>query len=186
MPGFEGQVLWCANQNFSDPTASAYHHLGEFLNLGDLAIGTGNAAPAQQIQVGHITGSGGIIVTYPGGIINIDGSGAGGSMVWQNISASQTLTVQNGYFCSGGATLSLALPAVAAVGATIIVYLIGSAGFIITQGAGQQIVLANKSTTAGVGGSIASTQQGDSITLVCQQANLTFVATFATGSLTVV
>ena len=176
MPGFDNQVMWCTNMDFTDTQATHFDHLGNFTNGGDLAIGTGNTSPSQEIEIGHLTGSGGIVISYVSPNINIDGSGAGGSLVWQNISASQTLAVQNGYFCSGGTNLSLALPAVSVVGDIIEVVLIGSTSFTITQSAGQQIILGNRQTTAGVGGSLASTQQGDAIKIICQTTNLTWVA----------
>jgi hypothetical protein len=229
MPGFEDQVLWCANQNFSDPTGSAFHHLGEFTAAGDIAIGTGGVSPAQQIAVGHLVGTGGITIGYSTPNITIDGSGAGssltvhtdgsdavesagaisivgaggittsgsgstititgsggGGLAWSTISASQTLAVNNGYFCTGGGALSLALPAVAAVGDTIEIYLDGSTGFTITQAAGQSIKFGAQVSTAGVGGSISSTGQGDGITMVCRTANLRFLITACMGNLTFV
>jgi hypothetical protein len=105
---------------------------------------------------------------------------------WQKISASQTLAVNTGYFCTGGATLALLLPAVSSVGDTIDVVLVGSTAWQITQGAGQQIKIGNQSTTAGVGGSLHSTQQGDTISMVCLNANLTWVVISSMGNPTVV
>ncbi len=230
MPGFEGQVLWCANQNFSDPTGSAFHHLGEFLAAGDIAIGTGVAAPGQQIAVGHLVGAGGITITNTAPNITIDGSGVGSSttyngnsgsatpaagilnvlgagtvnvtgagntltitgtgggsgLTWNNISASQTMSVNNGYFCSGGAAIALLLPPVSAFGDTIEIVLDGSSSVTLTQGAGQTIKLANAITTVGVGGSLASTQQGDSIRLLCKTINLAWTALSVDGSWTIV
>ena len=109
-----------------------------------------------------------------------------GTMNWSLISANQTLAVANGYICSGGGTLSLALPATSAFGDIIEVVLSGSTGFTITQGAGQQISLGNTSTTAGVGGSLSSTQQGDSIRIVCKTANLTWLILSGMGNPTIV
>lgn len=77
MPGFDDQVLWCSNQNFSDPTGTQFRHLGEFTAAGDIAIGTGGVAPAQQIAVGHLVGLGGITIGYSSPNITIDGTGAG-------------------------------------------------------------------------------------------------------------
>src|ERR1700678_660514 len=91
---------------------------------------------------------------------------------WSLISASQTLATNNGYICGGGATLSLALPATSAVGDLISITLDGSTGFTVTQGASQQIRLGNTQTTAGVGGSISSTAQGDTLNMVCSIADL--------------
>jgi hypothetical protein len=109
-----------------------------------------------------------------------------GITAWNKISASQTLVVNNGYFCTGGGTLSLLLPATSAVGDTINVVLVGSTGWTITQGAGQQIKMGNQQTTAGVGGSLSSTQQGDSVTMVCLTTNLTWVVINSMGNPTVV
>lgn len=173
MPGFHDQVMWCANMNFSDPISDQFNHPGEFTAGGDLAIGTGVAAPGQEIAVGQIASGGGISVTYsnPNIILTV----TGGGLTWSNISASQTLAVLNGYFCSAGGALSLALPAVSAVGDMIEILLCGSTSFTITQTAGQQITLGNLSTTAGVGGSLSTTQQGDAIRLICRTANLLWI-----------
>lgn len=220
--------MWCANQNFSDPTATQFHHLGEFLAAGDLAIGTGGVAPAQQIAVGHLVGLGGITIGYSSPNITIDGTGAGtpltvhtdgsdavesagaisivgaggittsgsgstititgsgGGMTWNNISASQTMSVNNGYFCSGGGAISLLLPPVSAFGDIIEIVIDGSASVTLTQGAGQTIKLANAITTVGIGGSLGSTQQGDSIRLLCKTINLAWTALSADGSWTIV
>jgi hypothetical protein len=229
MPGFDGNVLFVNNIDFTDNLNTHFNHPGNFTALGDLAIGTGVAPPGQQISVGHITGSGGIVISYPAGNINVDGSGAGtattynedagsatpaanilrivgagtvttagagntititgtasGGITWTNIAASQTLAVNNGYFCNAGGTLALALPAVSAIGDTIEIVLIGSTGFTVTQAAGQQIVMGNQQTTAGVGGSLANTGQGDALTMVCQTANLIWVIRNMMGNVTFV
>jgi hypothetical protein len=82
--------------------------------------------------------------------------------------------------------LSLSLPATSAVGNVIEVSLDGATSFTITQGAGQQIRLGNVATTAGVGGSLASTQQGDSVRLVCRTANLLWNVLSSMGNPTIV
>lgn len=108
-------------------------------------------------------------------------------LIWQTISASQTVAVNNGYFCvSPGGALALLLPAVSSIGDVIEIALNGSTSFTVTQGAGQSIRLGNQITTAGVGGSIASTQQGDWIRMVCMTANLSWVASALQGNLTIV
>lgn len=216
--------------DFTDPTSNNFSHPGGFTLAGDLAIGTGNADPLQQIAVGHLVGLGGITIGFSAPNITIDGTsvpgtpltvhtdgsdatesagaisivgaggittsgsgstititGGGGGISWSNISASQTLAVNNGYFCSSGAALSLALPAVSAVGDTIEIVLIGSTSFTVTQSAGQSIRLGSTSTTPGVGGSLTSTQQGDAIRVICQTVNLTWViGAGAIGNLTIV
>jgi hypothetical protein len=178
--------MWAANLNFSDPTGALFDHNGEFVSLGDLAIGTGNAHPSQQIKIGHITGSGGVVISYPAGNINIDGSGAGAGIVWEVIGANQTLAVQHGYFCTAGGVLALLLPPVSVLGDTIEISIEGSAGFQVTQGAGQSIKYGNQISTVGAGGSISSLSQGDSIRMVCRVANLSWVILSSMGNLTFV
>lgn len=94
------------------------------------------------------------------------------------------MAINNGYFCTGGGTLALALPAVSAVGDTIEIYLDGSTGFQVTQSAGQDIKFGNQVTTAGIAGSIASTGQGDGITMTCRTPNLRWLITACMGNLT--
>jgi len=230
MPGFDNNynTMWCSNLNFSDPTGIQFHHPGEFIAAGDLAIGTGLSAPLAQIAIGHLVGLGGITIGFSSPNITIDGSGAGtattyqadagsatpaanilnilgaggittsgagntititagpSGLTWNTIAASQTLAVNNGYFCTGGGALALLLPPVSVLGDTIEVYLDGSTSMQITQGAGQAIKFGNQITSGGVGGSITSTGQGDGFTMTCQVANLRWVITACMGNLTFV
>jgi len=106
-----------------------------------------------------------------------------GGISWHVISASQTLAVNSGYFCiSPGGVLSLSLPAVSSIGDNIILCLDGATSWTISQGAGQAVKFGNLITTAGVGGSISSTQQGDSLTLVCRIPNLRWVVKDSSGN----
>lgn len=108
-------------------------------------------------------------------------------LTWSAITANQALAVGNGYICiSAGGALSLSLPTTAAVGSVIVVALDGATSWTITQGAGQQIRIGNQQSTSGAGGTLASTAQGDTITLVCSVANLKFNVTSSMGNITVV
>lgn len=141
----------------------------------------GGPVPPDAGNVIFLLGSGNLsVVGNPGtNTLTITDTGI---TAWNKISASQTLAVNNGYFCTGGATLSLLLPATSNVGDTIDVCLVGSTGWTITQGAGQQIKMGNLSSTVGVGGSLSSTQQGDTITMVCLTTNLTWVVISSMGN----
>lgn len=109
------------------------------------------------------------------------------TITWQTITASQGLVINNGYICiSAGGALSLALPAVSVVGSIIEITLDGSTSFTITQGASQQIRMGNTATTVGVGGSLASTAQGDSVRMVCSVANLKWNILSSMGNPTIV
>lgn len=133
---------------------------------------TGNSGGAVGPSTGNINvvGSGSITITGSPGTNTLTISDT--EVAWGVIGASQTLVINHGYVCTTGAALSLLLPATSAVGSVIEVTLDGSTSFIITQGAGQQVRLGNLTTTAGIGGTITSTQQGDSLKLVCSVQNL--------------
>lgn len=101
------------------------------------------------------------------GFVTINGR----TVKWKTITANQTLVTNEGYFCiSPGGALSLALPATASstIGDTLEVTLDGATSWTITQAASQQIRFGNVQTTAGVGGSLASTAQGDTVKMVYQ------------------
>lgn len=158
-----------------------------FTGTGATETLTGNTGGAVGPTANNINilGSGGVTVSgNPGtSTLTIVSTGV---VKWNLISASQTLAVNMGYFCTGGGALALALPATSAVGDIIEVSLQGSTSWSITQSAGQQLKMGNLSTTAGVGGSLTSTQQGDSIRMVCLTANLTWVVFPSMGNPTIV
>jgi len=164
--------------------SSAFTVLGVATN-GEIPIGSAGADPV----LATLTAGANITITNGPGSITIasTGGGGGGGLTWSAISASQTLAINDGYICiSPGGALSLALPTTSAVGSEIAIILDGATSFTVTQAAGQSIQVGNKSSTAGVGGSIASTQQGDSISMVCSVANLRWNAYSSMGNLTVV
>ncbi|SRR5260221_11148832 len=135
----------------------------------------------------NLLGSGSVTVTGTPGTSTLTISTSGVALSWATITASQNLAVNNGYIgISPGGALSLALPAVSAVGNVIVVTLDGATSFTITQGAGQQIRAGNSATTAGVGGSLASTAQGDSIFIVCSVANTKWNVLSSMGNPTIV
>lgn len=177
MAGFDNDVMYANNVDFRGVKPI----VGQVTSDGQLLIG---ATASPHIRAATLTAGTGITVTNAAGSITI--SGTGGGLNWSTIGASQTLAVDNGYFCTAGATLALLLPAVSSVGDMIGISLDGSTGFTVTQGAGQSIRLGNASTTAGVGGSLASTQQGDTVFLVCSVANLKWNVIHSMGNITVV
>ena len=160
--------------------SSAFTVLGVAGN-GELPIGSIGSDPV----LATLTAGAGISITNGPGSITI--TSTTDTAVWQTITASQTLAVSNGYICiSPGGALALLLPAVSSIGNVIEVVLDGATSFSITQGAGQSIRIGNTATTAGVGGSITSTQQGDSIRMVCSVANLKWNVLSSMGNPTIV
>lgn len=143
----------------------------------------GTAIPAGHLL--KILGAAGTVTSAAGNVITVTVTGSG--MTWNRIIASQALAVNNGYFCvSPGGALSLSLPAVSAVGDEIEIALKGATSFTVTQGAGQSIEIGNQITTVGGTGTLASTQQGDTIRMVCLVTNLTWQVMSSVGNLTVV
>lgn len=137
------------------------------------------------LSILNIVGGPGVTTVGSGNTITINLSAL--ASAWTRITADQTLGVNKGYFCvSPGGALSLALPAVSVVGDEIEVSLDGATSFTITQGAGQSIKDGNVETTAGVGGSLSSTQQGDTFKIVCSVANLRWNVISEIGNLTIV
>lgn len=110
------------------------------------------------------------------------------SGTWVDVaSGTQALAVDTGYITDNGASLvTYTLPATAAQGSIIEVSGKSSGGWVIAQNAGQQIHIGNQATTAGVPGSLASTNQWDYIKLLCVTANTTFNVIGGVGNITIV
>lgn len=142
---------------------------------------TGGPVPPDVANTIFIVGSGNVSVTGNPGTNTLTISDTG-STGWNKISTSQPLVVNMGYFCTGGGTLILPLPATSNVGDILEVVLVGSTAWDITQGASQQIIIGNTQTTAGVGGTLQSTAQGDSIKMVCLTTNLVWVVVNSMGN----
>lgn len=106
---------------------------------------------------------------------------------WSVITADQTAAVNNGYICNKAGLLTITLPTTAAVGTIIEVSGMNTAlGWKIGQNASQQIFFGTSSTTSGTGGSLASSNIYDSVRLICNTANLTWIVLSSVGNITVV
>lgn len=130
----------------------------------------------------------------PGDAISVQWNGSGWVLVsptigqtWLNISANQAGLQDEGYAIIAGANIDVSLPAVAASGSlfSIVATNVGT-GWTVSQLASQSIIFANSQSTAGVGGSIASTNRGDALNLVCVLPNLLWVAISSIGNLNIV
>jgi hypothetical protein len=97
------------------------------------------------------------------------------------------MAADNGYTANNAGLVTLTLPVTAAYGSVISVNGKGAGGWRIAQNASQSIRLGNVTTTVGVGGSLSSTNLGDSIDLVCITANTLWTTQGAPqGTITVV
>lgn len=153
-------------------------------------ITTDDGAPAVQPDVNaniNIVGGMGVSVTGQGPGDTITISASGGGLSWSVISsATQAISVQNGYFANRGAGVTFTLPATAAVGDAFALSAINAGGWSLAQNASQTIHYGNQDTTTGVGGSLSTTAIGDTITVVCSVANTDFVVINSIGNITFV
>jgi len=146
---------------------------GPFISLpltnGQVMIGSNGADPVPA----NLTAGTGISITNAAGSITI---AATSTFTWTDVtSATQALSVQNGYLTDRGAGVTYTLPAGAAVIGDVII-IDGKLGLTtIAQNAGQQILISSSSSTVGVGGSVTGTNVGDCITLRCITAGTSSV-----------
>lgn len=135
----------------------------------------------------NVVGAGGVAVVGTPGSNTLTIASSGGGISWNVINAGQTMAVNEGYICTAGGTISLALPATSAVGDKLEACLDGSTEWVITQpNAASQIRYSGSETTLGVGGTITSTSVGDSITLICETTDARWVCIASIGNLTIV
>lgn len=125
-------------------------------------------------------------------------SGTSGSAIWTECINAQSnwqdvittpfnLIQDTNYVCDNGASLTnFTLPTTAVFGSTIQICGKSSGGWAIAQHAGQSINIGNLTTTVGVGGSLASTNQNDCVNLVCVTASTTWTVISSMGIITVV
>jgi len=102
---------------------------------------------------------------------------------WFFIFVSQVLMPDTGYFIGSVIPTNYALPTTIAVGQIIQIINKSPSTFTLTQSAGQYVEIGSAISTVGIAGSATSNASGDSITLVCSEANLGFVALNGVGGI---
>lgn len=161
--------------------ASNFTFLGPLSN-GQLLIGSSSADPV----AATITPGTNISVTNGAGSIRIDATGLAG-IGWVNVTSStQAMVADTGYVADKSTLVTFTLPVTAAFGTIIYVQGLGAGGWQINQNSGQQIIIGSSLSTIGASGFIASTNQYDSIALLCVTANTTWCSLGAPqGNITV-
>ena len=150
------------------------------LGDGQLLIGSSGNDPV----AASITAGTGVSVTPSAGGITIAATGA---FTWVDVATgTQALAINKGYVTTNATLVTYSLPAVAAVGSVIKIVGKGAAGWLLAQGASQSIGFGDITTTVGVGGSLASTNLGDSIELVNVTANTGWRVISSVGNITYV
>ncbi len=148
---------------------------------GQIIIGSTGATPT----AATLTAGVGTTITNGAGSITISSTGGGFTTVDQT-SAAVTMVASTQYVADNAGLVTLTLPAVAAIGDTFRIIGKGAGGWSMAQAAGQTSHVGNQATTAGVGGSVSSTNQWDVITIICVTANTTFSVQANQGNLTIV
>lgn len=149
---------------------------------GQLLIGSTAAAPV----LAALTAGTGISVTNGAGSITIAATGGSGLAYTVVTGATQAMVVNHGYIANAaGGGVAFTLPTTSAVGDIIIVDgLIAGSGWTIDYTTGQSIQLGAASSTVTTG-SLASTDSGDAVRMVCAVANLTWICESSMGNITV-
>jgi hypothetical protein len=138
------------------------------LSAGNLLIGTTAGDPV----AANLTAGTGITITSATGSITIaNAEAAGGGFIWTDVTTTTgTILAGGGYISDNTLLVTITLPSTSALGDSFCILGKGAGGWKLMQNAGQQINFGNTATTAGTGGSIASTNQYDSISCVCVTA----------------
>jgi hypothetical protein len=146
---------------------------------GQLIIGSTTATPT----AATLTAGTGISITNGAGSITIASSGVG-ALFWNDVSGTtQAAAVNSGYIISNASQTTVTLPATAAEGSTFAVQGKGAGGWILQMNTGQTCHFGNAATASA--GSLTSTNQWDSVSIVCVTANTTFAVYSSIGNLTV-
>lgn len=112
--------------------------------------------------------------TVVGGLVSL---AAVTNFTWNAVvTANRTLVPNNGYYNLFAGLCTYTLPLVCAVGTIIQIAGVNFNGWILNQNAGQVINLYGNFTTIGAGGSIASVNSSDCISLLCIGANLAWTS----------
>ena len=149
------------------------------LTDGQVVIGSSAGAPL----AGTLTAGTNISITNGNNSITIANTAAAG-ILWNDVSGTtQAATGNNGYIISNASQTTVTIPATIAEGLVIGVAGKGAAGWILKANTGQTIHYGSSATSSA--GSLTSTNQWDSVQVVCVTANTTFVVIASQGNLTV-
>ncbi len=180
--------------NYTSETSNiAIGNMGSVADNNTIRIGTQGTGDGQQ-DTCFIAGIRGTTVASPQ-FVTVDPNGqlgssaaspGGGGLAWSVITASPITNPGNGYFTNGGAPVVVTLPVASAVGDQLALSAMNANGWVLAQNSGQFVQMTNQASTTGAGGSLASTAIGDSIYLVCNIANTSWIVQSSMGNITIV
>lgn len=179
MAGFDNEVVYGEGIDLTNAPNNISNQLG---TDGFLYFGNSSGRP----QAGLPTSADGSVTITPSAG-SLDFTVTGGGTPWILVtSATQALSVDNGYVGNFGSNITYTLPNTSAFGGIIRITNIGVGRPIIAQNALQSINFTSSTTTVGVGGSLTAVEQFASIELVCVVANTSWGVLSATGNWTIV
>ena len=147
---------------------------------GEVMIGSTGADPV----LSTLTAGTNITITNAAGSITINSTASG--LTWnEETGTSESMLVNNGYIANNAGLVTFTLPTTAAIGDIVRVTGKGAGGWRIAQNAGETIFFGAVSTTTGVGGRLDSTDDRDTVELVCVTANNDWNVLSVIGNITV-
>jgi len=178
--GSAGQLITSGGAS-ADPTWTTATYVGS-VATGDILSATGTNV------VGVIAGT-----TATAGYV-LTGNGSGVAPTWQAASGGgytysvktsivASMSTLNGYFANGGSQLTFGLPLTFAVGDRYKVISMAATGWTIPTVSGVTIFFGTGSTSGALG-ALSSSTIGDSVELVCNVANTSFIVVDSVGNLT--
>ena len=94
------------------------------------------------------------------------------TVVWSEVTTtSQSASVNHAYITNNASQVNVTLPSSASIGDIVRVVGLGSGGWKLSQNASQYVYFGNLTSTTGTGGYLESTNEHDSIELVCVSTN---------------
>lgn len=149
---------------------------------GQLPIGSTGSDPV----MATLTEGSNITITNGAGTITIASTASGG-ISWNEVTGtSQTASVDNGYICNNASLVTVTLPDTAALGSVVAITGKGAGGWKVAQNAGETIHWdESNATTTGATGYLQSTDDYDSVRLICITANTTWGVLSSKGNITI-
>jgi len=157
-------------------------------------LGVGTTSPSNALHVSATTNpvrfvglqsaSDTSLLTVDGtGVVHTVSTSSIGGLTWNNATATQSATANNGYVGTATTLTTITLPSTAAFGSVIEVVGTGTGLWQISQNANQFINFGIVGTTTGTTGYLSATSQYDCVKLLCTSANTAFVVTSAIGNI---
>ncbi len=148
---------------------------------GELLMGSVGVDPV----LNTLTAGAGIGIVEGAGTITISSSISGFTWV-EETGTSRSAAVGEAIIANNAGLVTITLPDTAVLGSVLIIVGKGAGGWLLAQNASELTHFGTSVTTTGVGGSLASTEVNDSITLVCIVADTEWLVYNSIGNITVV